>query len=102
GGPLTVKALVDGDVQLADIYSADPSIEAQDLVTLEDPENLVLPQNITPVVSDAVDEQAAAVIEEVNAQLSAEELIGLNRKSVEDQSSSADIARQWLADQGLS
>lgn len=102
GGPLTVKALVDGDVQLADIYSADPSIEAQDLVTLEDPENLVLPQNVTPIVSDAVDEQAAAVIEEVNAQLGPEELIGLNRQSVEDQSSSAEIARQWLADQGLS
>lgn len=102
GGPLTVKALVDGDVQLADIYSADPSIEAQDLVTLEDPENLILPQNVTPVVSDAVDEQAASVIEEVNAQLSAEELIGLNRQSVEDQSASADIARQWLSDQGLS
>lgn len=102
GGPLTVKALVDGDVQLADIYSADPSIQTQDLVTLEDPENLILPQNVTPIVSDAVDEQAAAVIEEVNAKLTAEALIGLNRQSVEDEASSADIAREWLAGQGLS
>ncbi|WP_159549149.1 ABC transporter substrate-binding protein [Citricoccus sp. K5] len=101
GGPLTVKALVDGDVQLADIYSADPSIQTQDLVTLEDPENLVLPQNVTPIVSEAVDEEAAAVIEEVNAQLSAEELIDLNRQSVEDQASSADLATAWLAEQGL-
>ncbi|MFB9069725.1 ABC transporter substrate-binding protein [Citricoccus parietis] len=101
GGPLTVKALVDGDVQLADIYSADPSIQTQDLVTLEDPENLVLPQNVTPIVSEAVDEDAAAVIEEVNAQLSAEELIDLNRQSVEDQASSADLATAWLAEQGL-
>ncbi|GAA1666386.1 glycine/betaine ABC transporter permease [Citricoccus zhacaiensis] len=101
GGPLTVKALVDGDVQLADIYSADPSIQSQDLVTLKDPENLILPQNVTPIVSEAVDEDAAAVIEEVNAQLSAEELIDLNRQSVEDQSSSADLATAWLAEQGL-
>lgn len=101
GGPLTVKALVDGDVQLADIYSADPAIETEGLVTLEDPENLILPQNVTPVVSDAVDEEAAAVIEEVNAQLTAEELIGLNRQSVEEQASSADIAEEWLAEQGL-
>ncbi|REE05196.1 ABC transporter substrate-binding protein [Citricoccus muralis] len=101
GGPLTVKALVDGDVQLADIYSADPSIQTQDLVTLEDPENLVLPQNVTPIVSEAVDEDAAAVIEEVNAQLSAEELIDLNRQSVEDQASSADLATAWLEEQGL-
>lgn len=101
GGPLTVKALVDGDVQLADIYSADPSIQTKDLVTLEDPENLILPQNVTPIVSDAVDEQAAAVIEEVNAKLTAEALIGLNRQSVEDEASSADIAGEWLAGQGL-
>ncbi|MDI3331330.1 MAG: ABC transporter substrate-binding protein [Micrococcus sp.] len=101
GGPLTVKALVDGDVQLADIYSADPSIESEDLVTLEDPENLILPQNVTPIVSDAVDEEAAAVIDEVNAKLTAEELIGLNRQSVEEQASSADIAEEWLAGQGL-
>ncbi|MCY1158831.1 MAG: transporter substrate-binding protein [Citricoccus sp.] len=102
GGPLTVKALVDGDVQLADIYSADPSIAAEDLVTLEDPENLILPQNVTPIVSDAVDEQAAAVIEEVNAKLTPEELIGLNRQSVEKEASSEDIAQAWLSGQGLS
>jgi osmoprotectant transport system substrate-binding protein len=102
GGPLTVKALVDGDVQLADIYSADPSIAAEDLVTLEDPENLILPQNVTPVVSDAVDEQAAAIIEEVNAKLTPEELIGLNRQSVEKEASSQDIAQSWLSGQGLS
>jgi osmoprotectant transport system substrate-binding protein len=101
GGPLTVKALVDGDVQLADIYSADPSIESQDLVTLEDPENLILPQNVTPIVSEALDDQAATVIEGVNAQLTAEELIGLNRQSEEEELSSADIAAAWLAEQGL-
>jgi osmoprotectant transport system substrate-binding protein len=101
GGPLTVKALVDGDVQLADIYSADPSIESQDLVTLEDPENLILPQNVTPIVSEALDDQAATVIEDVNAQLTAEELIGLNRQSEEEELSSADIAAAWLAEQGL-
>ncbi len=37
GGPLTLQALLDGTTQLADIYTADPSIAANDLVTLEDP-----------------------------------------------------------------
>lgn len=101
GGPLTVKALVDGDVQLADIYSADPSIETEDLVTLEDPENLILPQHVTPIASADVDEEAAAVIEEVNAKLSADALIGLNRQSVQDQAASADLASAWLSEQGL-
>lgn len=101
GGPLTVKALTDGDVQLADIYSADPSIETNGFVTLEDPENLILPQNITPIVSDKVDPGAAAAIEEVNALLTTEELISLNRTSVEDQAASKDVARTWLEEQGL-
>ena len=38
GGPLTLKALVDNQVQMVNIYSADPNIAANDLVTLEDPE----------------------------------------------------------------
>jgi osmoprotectant transport system substrate-binding protein len=101
GGPLTVKALVDGDVQLADIYSASPAIASQDLVSLEDPENLILPQNVTPIVSEAVDEKAATAIEEVNAKLSAEELSELNRQSEAEQVSSKDIATAWLTEQGL-
>jgi osmoprotectant transport system substrate-binding protein len=40
GGPLTLKALVDNQVQMVNIYSADPNIAANDLVTLEDPEGL--------------------------------------------------------------
>src|SRR5699024_10678601 len=52
GGPLTVQALLDGDVQLADIYTADPAIAENDLVVLEDPESMILPQNVVPVVSE--------------------------------------------------
>lgn len=101
GGPLTVKALTDGKVQVADIYSADPSIKAKDLVTLDDPKNLVLPQNVVPVASSRVGADAASVISLVTYRLSTDELIELNRLSVEKQQSSAVIAKQWLAKQGI-
>ncbi|WP_422115900.1 ABC transporter substrate-binding protein [Brachybacterium sp. UNK5269] len=101
GGPLTVQALVDGDVQLANIYTADPSIAENDLVVLEDPEALILPQNVVPVVSATIDETAAAAIERVLAALSADDLVELNRRSVVDQASSTDIAAEWLTEQGL-
>ena len=101
GGPLTVQALLDGDVQLADIYSADPSIAENDLVVLEDPESMILPQNVVPVVSEKIDEQAAEAIEGVIAELSADDLVELNRQSVVDQASSADIATGWLTEKGL-
>ena len=101
GGPLTVQALLDGDVQLADIYSADPSIAENDLVVLEDPESMILPQNVVPVVSEKIDERAAEAIEGVIAELSADDLVELNRQSVVDQASSADIATGWLTEKGL-
>lgn len=101
GGPLTVKALTDGDVQLADIYTADPAIIENDLVVLEDPESLILPQNVVPVVSDKVDETAAKAIDGVLAQLTAEDLVELNRQSVVDQTASAEIAKGWLTEKGL-
>lgn len=101
GGPLTVKALTDGTVQVADIYSADPAIARENLVTLEDPENLVLPQRITPIVSDKVDDKAEQAIAAVNAQLSSEQLQQLNQRSVDEQASSADIAEAWLKGKGL-
>ncbi len=101
GGPLTVKALKDGTVQLADIYSADPSIGKEGFVSLADPKNLVLPQQVTPVVSAKVTDAAAKAINAVNAVLSTAELITLNGRSVGEQKNSADIARAWLTEKGL-
>lgn len=101
GGPLTVQALTDGDVQLADLYTSDPAIAANDLVPLEDPESLILPQNVVPVVSEKVDDDAEKAITAVIEALSADDLVELNRRSVEDQASSADIAKQWLGEKGL-
>ncbi|MCI2265789.1 ABC transporter substrate-binding protein [Sediminivirga luteola] len=101
GGPLTLRALLDGDVQIADIYSADPAIEANDLVVLEDPQHLVLPQNVVPVVSEDLSDDVAALIEEVNAALTQEQLLALNARSVEEQAAPETIAGDWLAEQGL-
>jgi osmoprotectant transport system substrate-binding protein len=101
GGPLTVKALLDGQVQLADIYSADPAIAKNDLVTLEDPKTLILPQNVVPIVSDRVDEDLAAAIKTVTEALTTEELIALNTRSVDEEAKSADIAKDWLSEKGL-
>ena len=101
GSALTVKALVDGKVQVADIYTASPAIKTNDLVSLADPKSLILPQNVVPIVSDAVDTNAAEVINKVTAELSMADLIALNDRSVTEQLTSARIAADWLADKGL-
>ena len=101
GGPLTVQALTSGDVQLADIYTADPAIAANDLVVLEDPESMILPQNVVPLVTEKVDDAAAAAIETVIEQLTADDLVAMNQRSVEEQANSATIATDWLTEKGL-
>ncbi|HEY5483131.1 MAG TPA: glycine betaine ABC transporter substrate-binding protein, partial [Propionibacteriaceae bacterium] len=96
-----VKALTDGKADFADIYSASPSIVANNLVVLEDPKNLILPQNVVPLVSSRVNSTASAAIDKVNAALSADDLRSLNSQSVNEQKKSSDIAKAWLSAKGL-
>ncbi|MDJ1370327.1 ABC transporter substrate-binding protein [Gulosibacter molinativorax] len=101
GGPLTVQALKDGDIQLAIIYTADPSIAQNGLVSLEDPEGLFLASHVVPLASENVSDEAAAIIDEISAAMVPEDLIGLNVRSVEEELPAADIAADWLTEKGL-
>ncbi len=100
-GPLTVKALVDGDIQLANIYTADPNIKSNNLVALSDPDGLFFPDNVAPVVSQKVDAKAVKILNAVSAKLTAADLVSLNSQSVNDKMSSFDIAKAWLTKNGL-
>lgn len=101
GGPLTVKALKDGSIQLAIIYSADPTVAQNDLVALEDTKGVFLASHVVPLASDRVDGDAADVIDAVSAAMSADDLVALNAQSVEDELSAEQIAKEWLSKQDL-
>ena len=101
GGPLTVKALTDGTVDVADIYSSDPAIGAKNLVILSDPQMLILPQNVTPLVSASLPAIAATAINRVSALLTPDELRSLNQRSTGEKLSSKTIATDWLTSKKL-
>ncbi|WP_420367404.1 ABC transporter substrate-binding protein [Curtobacterium sp. L1-20] len=101
GGPLTIKAIQDGDSQVADIYSASASIKTEKLVTLEDPKHLVPANNVTPIVSKDLDSKAADAIEKVNKLLTTDALIELNRQNSVEQKSAASVAKSFLQDNDL-
>ncbi|WP_349897063.1 ABC transporter substrate-binding protein [Parafrigoribacterium soli] len=101
GGPLTVKALVDNEIQLANIYTADPNIKSNHLVALADPDGLFFPDNVAPIVSKKVDGKAESILNKVDAKLSQEDLVNLNAESVNDKKSAAVIAKAWLAKVGI-
>lgn len=101
GGPLTVKALQDGDIQLAVIYTADPSVSDNDLVSLEDSKGIFLASHVVPLASDRVDDGAEKIINEVSAAMSAEDLLEMNARSVNDELPAEEIARDWLKENPL-
>lgn len=100
-GDTTLESLLAGTVQVADIYSADPAFETEDIVALEDPENLILASNVVPIASSDIADEIASVINAVSAELSAEDLVALGVQSTVDQKSPDEIATKWLTEKGL-
>ena len=101
GGPLTVKALKDGDIQLANIYSSDPALADGTLTVLDDPKGLFLASHVVPLASSRVNDDATAVINRVSAALDAQDLVEMNRASTVEQKSASQIAHEWLISEGL-
>jgi osmoprotectant transport system substrate-binding protein len=103
GGPATVKALLDGKVDVADIYSTTPSILANKLVTLEDPKNMIAAQNVVPLFnSKKSSDEVEDVLDQISAQLTTDDLLDLNSKNQgDDKVAPAELAKQWLTDKGL-
>ena len=101
-GPLTVKALTSGTVDLVDLYTTTPAIKEQHLVVLSDPRHLIVPQNVVPLLSKKVDDKARAQLARVSKALTTDDLIGMNQRFQGDEkASAATIAKDWLAQRGL-
>jgi osmoprotectant transport system substrate-binding protein len=100
-GDTTVEALVAGLIDMANVYSADPRIQQLGLVTLADPEGLFLASNLVPIASEKVDQGARELINAVSAAMSAQDLVAMNVRSVVEEISASEIARDWLISEGL-
>lgn len=101
-GPLTISALERGDIQVANIYTTDPSLKTKPFVVLGDPESVFGAQNITPLVyREGISEEGVSTLNEVSANLTTEVLAGLVSDVVTDQQDPDDVASDWLASVGL-
>ena len=103
GGAVTVRALVEGRVNAANIFSTSPAIPQNHLVALEDPEHNFLAGNIVPLVnSQKKSDRLKDVLDAVSAKLTTSGLAGLNAAV----SGNAGIdpnqaARNWVRDNGF-
>ncbi|WP_016882512.1 MULTISPECIES: ABC transporter substrate-binding protein [unclassified Rhodococcus (in: high G+C Gram-positive bacteria)] len=101
GGPLTLNALLSGQIEVADVFSTDPAMRSENLVALEDTKHLFLAENITPIINEnKAGDDVRGVLADVSAALTTGDLIEMNQR-VADLEDMGDIAREWLQDKGL-
>lgn len=96
GGPITVKVLIDGQIQLANIFTADPSTAENNLVPLKDTQGLFLSSHLVPLASSRLDDNAVALINEISAAMTPDDLVTLNTRSTKEQLPADTIAKEWL------
>jgi osmoprotectant transport system substrate-binding protein len=102
GGPLTVNALKNGQVDAADLFTTDPSIKADDFVVLNDPKNLYTAQNVLPLINKAkATPGVQSVLKSVSDKLDTDTLITLDSKVITDKQDPAAVAKSWLKQEGL-
>ncbi len=103
GGPATVRALVDGTVTAANIFSTSPAIPQNDLVVLEDPKNNFPAANVVPVVSaQKMSNELKRILDAVSAELTTEALIGLNTAVSGNAGVDPDeAAEKWVQEHGF-
>lgn len=103
GGPATVRALVEGQVTAADIFTTSPAIAQNNLVVLADPKHNFAAQNVVPLFNAAKKtDKAVAVLDAVSAKLTTTELISLNTAvSGDSKIEPKAAALAWITAQGL-
>jgi osmoprotectant transport system substrate-binding protein len=102
-GPITTKALLDGDIQAADIFTTDAAIEANGFVVLDDPKNNFAAQNVVPVVSTKkASDVVKTTLNKISAKLDTKTLLDLNGKlAAPDKPDASKVAQDWLASAGI-
>jgi glycine betaine/choline ABC-type transport system substrate-binding protein len=98
GGPLTVTALKNGQVDAADLFTTDPAIKANNFVVLEDPKSDFGAQNVLPLISKAkATDGVKQVLNYISTKLTTDVLIDLRTKVETNKEDPDKAAQEFLA-----
>jgi osmoprotectant transport system substrate-binding protein len=97
-GPLSLAALLSGQVQAADIFTTDPAVKKYHLVQLTDPQHLFTSGNIIPLVYlPGATRTIIETLNAVSARLTMSSLQTMDDQVDADPGSVKAVASQWLA-----
>ncbi|MFG3022294.1 ABC transporter substrate-binding protein [Streptomyces sp. NPDC048254] len=101
-GPLVKGALKKGDVDVANLFTTDTDIAANDWVVLTDPKNLVPSQHIVPLIADRkADSTVRKALARLGNLLTTEQLTQLNSQVDNDKKDPEDVADAYAKEHGL-
>jgi len=102
-GPLTLAALGDGKVQVADVFTTTPQIITDHLVSLSDPKANFAAQNVIPLVYKA-DSNATitSTLNTVSAALTTPALLQMDNAVITDKQNYSTVATAFLKTIGIS
>ena len=95
-GTALVQALVNGQIQAANIFTTDPAIVVNDLVVLEDSESLFGSQNMVPLVRAEDAERVREILDAVSTALTTEQVSTMLEQTDVEQRNPEDVAREFL------
>ncbi|MDN5791249.1 MAG: glycine/betaine ABC transporter substrate-binding protein [Micrococcales bacterium] len=102
GGPLSIQALKNGQVQAANLFTTDPNIPANGFVVLDDPKTLFAAQNVVPLARKSkVNDTVSGALNAVSAKLDTPTLAGLVKEVVIDKKDADTVAQQFLTSNSL-
>ena len=101
--PPKISDLDSNKIQVATFFTTDAVISEKGYVQLEDPQSMILPQNVIPLVrSDVADNaNAVAALEGVQSALTTDDLVQLDKKVDSERQDPAQVAGEWLKSKGL-
>jgi osmoprotectant transport system substrate-binding protein len=101
--PPKISDLDSNKIQVATFFTTDAVISEKGYVQLEDPQSMILPQNVIPLVrSDVADDaNAVAALEGVQSALTTDDLVQLDKKVDSERQDPAQVAGEWLKSKGL-
>lgn len=103
GGPLSLKALKDGTIQVTQFFTTQSAIKDNNLVVLDDPEHIHLPNNIVPLIrTDHKSPDVATTLNAVQAKLTTSDLTDLVKRIEVGKESADVVAKDWLTTHPLS
>jgi osmoprotectant transport system substrate-binding protein len=102
GGPLSVQALKNGQVDAVNLFTTDPSIASNGFVILQDPKSLFTAQNVVPLITKSkVNTVISDALNAVSAKLDTATLGGLVKEVVADKKDPAVVAKEFLTKNSL-